>query len=190
MREMARVLQDAIHADLKAGGHLPLDFYPSLVRDDDPASGFAREVYPPRFSQTYWGLRHRLAVLVETHSWKDYRTRVLTTHDVLLAALRAVQSHGASWRVRMRGLDEDTARSPPRRLDLAFVAGPETETLEFPAYAYDRVPVAGHGRNVPPLPSRPPGDVADSAPEPRRAVGLGRASGRWMGGGTRLGRGG
>jgi hypothetical protein len=145
MQEMARVLQDALHADLKAAGHQPLDFYPALLRDDDPASGFAREVYPPRFSHTYWGLRHRLAVLVETHSWKDYRTRVFTMHDVLLAALRAVQTHGAKWRVRMRGLDEDTARAPPRRLDLAFIAGEETETLEFPAYAYDRMPSPATG---------------------------------------------
>jgi len=145
MQDMARVLQDELHAELKAGGHLPLDFYPSLIRDDDPSSGFAREVYTPRFSQTYWGLRHRLAVLVETHSWKDYRTRVVTTHDVLQAALHAVQKHGAKWRTRMRSLDEGTARAPPRRLNLAFGAGDETETLEFPAYAYDRVPSPGTG---------------------------------------------
>jgi hypothetical protein len=145
MQEMAQVLQDALHAELRAGGHQPLDFYPALIRDDDPASGFAREVYPPRFSQTYWGLRHRLAVLVETHSWKDYRTRVVTTHDVLLAALRAVQEHGTKWRARMRSLDEDTAHSPPLQLNLAFTAGDETETLEFPAYAYDRVPSPATG---------------------------------------------
>ena len=145
MQAMARLLQEEIHAELRAGGHLPLDFYPSLVREDDPASGFTRTVYPPRFSHTYWGLRNRLAVLVETHSWKDYRTRVLTTRDVLAAALASVRRHGPAWRVRMRGLDEDTAAKPPTALDLAFAAADETETIEFPGYAHDRTPSPATG---------------------------------------------
>ena len=145
MQAMARVLQDEIHAELRAGGHLPLDFYPSLVRDDDPASGFTRTVYPPRFSHSYWGLRNRLAVLVETHSWKDYRTRVVTTRDVLAAALASVRRHGPAWRVRMRGLDEDTRARPPTAQDLAFAATEETETIEFPAYAYDCAPSPATG---------------------------------------------
>ncbi len=145
MQAMARVLQEEIHDELRAAGHQPLDFYPALVRDDDPASGFTRTVYPPRFSHTYWGLRHRLAVLVETHSWKDYRTRVITTRDVLAAALHSVRKHGPAWRIRMRGLDEDTARTPPTALDLAFAATEETRTIEFPAYAYDRAPSPATG---------------------------------------------
>ncbi|HEY3585536.1 MAG TPA: M14 family zinc carboxypeptidase, partial [Myxococcaceae bacterium] len=145
MKSMARVLQEEIHADLRAGGHLPLDFYPSLMREDDPASGFTRTVYTPRFSHTYWGLRNRLAVLVETHSWKDYRTRVVTTRDVLAAALNSVRRHGPTWRVRMRGLDENARARPPTALDLAFTSTDETETIEFPGYAYDRAPSPATG---------------------------------------------
>lgn len=145
MKSMARVLQEEIHADLRAGGHLPLDFYPSLMREDDPASGFTRTVYTPRFSHTYWGLRNRLAVLVETHSWKDYRTRVVTTRDVLAAALNSVQRHGPTWRVRMRGLDENARARPPTTLDLAFTSTDQTETIEFPGYAYDRAPSPATG---------------------------------------------
>jgi hypothetical protein len=145
MREVAGFLHDELLSDLRAGGHLPLDFYPALVRDDDPASGFSRTVYPPRFSQTYWGLRHRLAVLVETHSWKDYRTRVLTTRDILVSVLRSVQAHGPAWRIRLWGLDEETARTPPRTLDLEFAATEATETIDFPAFAYERVPSPATG---------------------------------------------
>jgi hypothetical protein len=145
MKAMARVLQEEIHADLRAGGHIPLDFYPALVREDDPASGFTRTVYTPRFSHTYWGLRNRLAVLVETHSWKDYRTRVVTTRDLLAAALASVRRHGPAWRVRVRGLDEDARTRPPTELDLAFTSTDETETIEFPAYAYDRAPSPATG---------------------------------------------
>jgi len=145
MQSMARVLQEEIHAELRAGGHLPLDFYPSLMREDDPASGFTRTVYPPRFSHGYWGLRNRLAVLVETHSWKDYRTRVVTTRDLLAAALSSVRRHGPAWRVRVRKLDESTRARPPGALDLAFASTDETETIEFPGYAYDRAPSPATG---------------------------------------------
>src|SRR5262249_53353641 len=144
-QSMARVLQDEIHAELRAGGHLPLDFYPSLMREDDPASGFTRTVYPPRFSHSYWGLRNRLAVLVETHSWKEYRPGVRTTRDLLAAALSSVRRHGPGWRVKVRGIDEDTRARPPKALDLAFASTDETETIEFPGYAYDRAPSPATG---------------------------------------------
>jgi hypothetical protein len=45
----------------------------------------------------------------------------------------------------MRGLDEDTRSKPPTALDLAFAASDETETIEFPAYAYDRAPSPATG---------------------------------------------
>ena len=67
----AQALQQGTIARLKAQGSLPLPFYPSFVSEDDPASGFAADAYPPRFSTGYWALRNRLAMLVETHSWKD-----------------------------------------------------------------------------------------------------------------------
>jgi hypothetical protein len=145
MQSMAGVLQEEIHAELRAGGHLPLDFYPSLMREDDPASGFTRTVYPPRFSHSYWGLRNRLAVLVETHSWKDYRTRVATTRDLLAAALGSVRRHGPAWLARVRKLDESTRARPPAALDLALASTDETEIIEFPGYAYDRVPSPATG---------------------------------------------
>ncbi len=41
--------RDAVIADLAKQGSLPLPYYPSLVREDDPSSGFADDVSPPRF---------------------------------------------------------------------------------------------------------------------------------------------
>jgi hypothetical protein len=45
----------------------------------------------------------------------------------------------------MRGLDEEPRAKPPTRLDLAFASTEETETIEFPAYAYDRAPSPATG---------------------------------------------
>ncbi len=66
-------------ADLNRKGSLALPFYPSFIEYDNPASGFADSVSPPRFSTGYFQLRNRFGVLVETHSWKTYPVRVKAT---------------------------------------------------------------------------------------------------------------
>src|SRR5690606_26019324 len=76
LQPVGRALLAELNGALEAQGSLPIDFYPSLMREDDPASGFAAGAYGPRFQTGYWPLRNRFALLVETHSWKDYPTRV------------------------------------------------------------------------------------------------------------------
>src|SRR2546421_498765 len=79
LRRAGRDLRDAVIDDLAAAGSMPLAFYPSFVVADDPTSGFEDSVPPPRFSHGYFYLRNSLGMLVETHSWKDYATRVRIT---------------------------------------------------------------------------------------------------------------
>ena len=50
LRAVAVALRDELLKRMTAQGSLPLDFYPSFVRDDDPASGFAVGVPPPSAS--------------------------------------------------------------------------------------------------------------------------------------------
>lgn len=73
-----------LNTSLTASGTLPLDFYPDLITADDPSSGFAAAANPPRFSTDYWPLHNRFALLVETHSWKDYPTRVRITRNTIV----------------------------------------------------------------------------------------------------------
>ncbi|MBN8482123.1 MAG: M14 family metallopeptidase, partial [Xanthomonadales bacterium] len=103
LRKAGLVLQRAILDKLEAQGSLPLPFYPSFVVYDDPASGFADGVPPPRFSNGYMPLRNRFGVLVETHSWKDYPTRVRITRNTLVALLELTAANGSRW----RGLGSD-----------------------------------------------------------------------------------
>src|ERR1700693_2354718 len=70
LQRAGRALRDGAIAELAAQGSLPLAFYPSFEVDDDPASGIADSVAPPRFSHGYFLLRNRFGMLVETHSWK------------------------------------------------------------------------------------------------------------------------
>src|SRR6185369_7849752 len=51
--------------------------YVSLRDDADLGAGFVSGPYSPRFSTIYFNLRNRPSILIETHSYKPYRERVL-----------------------------------------------------------------------------------------------------------------
>src|SRR5207253_4208409 len=105
-----RELRDALIARLAAQGSLPLPFYPDLARVDDPASGFLLTVYSPRFSTGYFPQRNRFTVLVETHSWKDYATRVRVTRNTIVALAELLAAHGEAWREQALRADRAAAR--------------------------------------------------------------------------------
>jgi hypothetical protein len=130
---------------LTIAGSLPLDFYPSFVRDDDPQSGFAVSVSPPRFSQEYWARRNRLGVLVETHSWKDYPTRVRITHRSIETMLELAARNGQEWLRRAHAADERNKQLAGKDVVLAYANTDHVRTIEFRGYEYTREPSAISG---------------------------------------------
>jgi hypothetical protein len=136
----AITLQDATVRELSQQGSLPLDFYPSLVKDDDPTSGFARTVSPPRFSQEYWAMRNRIGVLVETHSWKDYKTRVRATYNSIVALLTQTAAHGVEWAAAAKQSDQQGQVLAGREVVLAYGNTEHFSTFEFRGYRYTREP--------------------------------------------------
>ena len=140
LRSAGLALREGTVAALRKQGSLPVTFYPSFVENDNPASGFVDGVPPPRFSTGYFQLRNRMAMLVETHSWKDYPTRVRITRNSVIAVLQLVAEHGAEWRrialaadARARGLGGTT-------VPLTWVASDKVRTVDFRGYAYTRTP--------------------------------------------------
>lgn len=143
----ARELRTALGTQLTAKGHLPLtEFYPSFAKPDDPASGFTVGFLPPRFSTSYWALRNRLGVLVETHSWKDYATRVRATHDTMVEVLRVAAERGGAWRQAEAAADALALGGAP--VVLTWETAPASRMIEFRGYAYrcDPSPVSGQLR--------------------------------------------
>ncbi len=126
-------------------GSLPVDFYPSFLREDDPTSGFAVSVSPARFSQEYWARRNRIGVLVETHSWKDYPTRVRITHQSIVAMLELAAEHGADWLRRARAADERSTQAGGTDVPLVFDNTDHVRMIEFRGYEYTREPSAVSG---------------------------------------------
>lgn len=138
MRELNDRIEAAVISELTAEGHLPLDFYPSFVKEDDPASGFARGVAPARFQNTYWVLRNRFAMLVETHSWKDYPTRVKTTRDVLVSLLTHLSNEAPEWLAAAAAADKADQDPSSREVALLWENGDKVKTIDFQGYAYVR----------------------------------------------------
>ncbi|MCC8536954.1 M14 family metallopeptidase [Xanthomonas axonopodis pv. poinsettiicola] len=132
--------RDAVLADLRKQGSLPLPYYPSFVREDDPASGFADDVSPPRFSHGYFLLRNRFGMLVETHSWKDYPTRVRITRNTIVSVLQQAARHGTAWRADALAADQRASRLAGTSEPLSFAAGLKARTVAFRGYAYTRTP--------------------------------------------------
>jgi|CXWL01.1.fsa_nt_gi hypothetical protein len=161
LRASGTQLRDALIGKLAAQGSLPLPFYPDLARTDDPASGFVLTVYSPRFSTGYFPQRNRFTVLVETHSWKDYATRVRVTRNTIIGLVELVGLHGEQWLREAREADSAAAHLGGVEMTLDYSSswrehtkagqaesqadGANARIIEFRGYAYTRSlsPISG-----------------------------------------------
>ncbi|MDQ3228180.1 MAG: M14 family metallopeptidase [Pseudomonadota bacterium] len=140
LRKAGRLLRDGVIADLATQGSLPLAFYPSFVDFEDPTTGFVDSVPPPRFSHGYFPLRNRLGMLVETHSWKDYPTRVRITRNTVVSVVDHIARHGKEWRDMARQADARASKLAGASVPLEYAASDKRRTIDFRGYAYTRTP--------------------------------------------------
>jgi len=146
VRTWGRTLEQDVFSTLKAEGHLPVDFYPSFENDDDPQSGFASGVAPPRFGTAYWALQNRFGMLVETHSWRPYAHRVKTTFDVCAALLEQAKLHARDWQDAMVRADAGAKQLAGKTVALSWEPTGRGETIEFLGYEYVRAPSEVSGK--------------------------------------------
>ncbi|PZQ25873.1 MAG: peptidase M14, partial [Stenotrophomonas acidaminiphila] len=139
LRMAGLALRTGVIDDLSKQGSLPLPYYPSFVVQDDPTSGFEDSVPPPRFSHGYYLLRNRIAMLVETHSWKEYPVRVRITRNTVVSVLDHVARDGAAWLAAAKQADVAAAELGGQQEPLTYVAAPTARTVDFRGYAYTRM---------------------------------------------------
>lgn len=133
-----KLLNDTVKA-LKAQGSTPLDFYPSLMDSNDPESGFANWAFSPRYSTGYWALRNRLALLVETHSWKDYPTRVRVTRNIIQELIEQTAQQGPKWMMAAKHAEKKAQAIGGKTTALSFTISDKTRVIEFPGYDYQHI---------------------------------------------------
>jgi hypothetical protein len=138
LQQAGAVFRDNVIASLARQGSSPLPYYPEFVVEDDPSSGFVDGVPTPRFSHGYFPLRNRFGMLVETHSWKDYPTRVRLTYNTVVAVLEQIASHGGQWLQAAHAAD--AAPLGGQSVPLSYSATGEVRTVEFRGYEYTRTP--------------------------------------------------
>ena len=142
----ARALSTSLQSSLRGTKHLPLDFYPSFEVDDDPRSGIAVGVTSARFTHGYAAKRGRIGVLVETHSWRPYRERVLATVDLLKGFLTTAKTQSTSWTTAAKANDAAAVALPGKPVTLRFDTDlAQQTTFDFLGYAYTRTPSAISG---------------------------------------------
>ncbi len=81
--------------DLSANGHIPGPLL-NAFNNMDFSKGNIVTTGGPRFSDSYGDLRHLAAILVENHSLKPYKQRVLGTYVLLESTLKLLASAGKS----------------------------------------------------------------------------------------------
>ena len=140
LQKAGKALRDAVIADQARQGSLPVAFYPSFNEYDDPQSGFTDSVAPPRFSTGYFLLRNRFAMLVETHSWKDYPTRVRVTRNIIVSLLEQLRDHGQEWSAAAKAADASSAATAGRPVPLDYTTTDKARPIDFRGYAYTRTP--------------------------------------------------
>lgn len=135
-----RRLQTALLDRFTAQGSLPLPFYPTFARHDDPTSGFVYNVYEPRYSTGYSVLRNRFTILLETHSWKTYPVRVNITRNLIVNLIEETALHGQDWLREAHAADQRASRMAGQDIVLSWKATEEERMIDFRGYAYTRAP--------------------------------------------------
>jgi hypothetical protein len=139
-------LRDEVLARLRLAGFHALPFYPQFVDNDEPESGFAAWVSPPRFSQSYWATRNRFGALVETHSWQPYPRRVAATRETILAMVDLAARDGSKWIESARAADERARALAGRPVALSYTNSDAVRTVDIRGYEYTREPSTVSGQ--------------------------------------------
>ncbi len=140
LRAEGAKLSAQLMEDLTAAGNLPLWFYPAFDAGDYPGSGISFGISSPRFSDGYWRLFNRFGVLVETHSWHDYKARVASTYTALLSMVNQAAQRGDRWLAAAKAADANSAALGGTLVTLTWKRTDEVKTVDFLGYEYKRVP--------------------------------------------------
>ncbi|MES2320617.1 MAG: M14 family metallopeptidase [Pseudomonadota bacterium] len=139
-RQAGLALKSGVLADITKQGSIPHGFYMSFNDTDNPASGFTDGVSDPRFSTGYFQLRNRIGMLVETHAWKDYPTRVRITRNTVVSVLAQVAEHGTDWMKAGAQADARASKLGGELVPLNYKTTDKARMIDFRGYAYTRTP--------------------------------------------------
>lgn len=104
------IFSPAINGALTQLGHIPGPFL-NATNEHDFSDGNTEFTYGPNFSHGYGDLRHLPTVLVENHSLKPFKQRVLGTYALMESALTILATNGKALSAL---IEKDKARRDPK----------------------------------------------------------------------------
>ena len=112
---LATTYKTTADKELIANGHIPGQLI-NAVNGKDFSQGNIATNGGPRFSDSYGNLRHLAAILVENHSLKPYKQRVLGTYVLLESTLKLLATEGPI----LKKLTEKDRSYRPVKVPMAF----------------------------------------------------------------------
>ncbi|WP_076072207.1 M14 family metallopeptidase [Sphingomonas montana] len=142
-RWLDRTYRPAVEAALTAAGHRPYQYISAI--DPNPDKGIEDTASTGRYSDGYGDLRHVPTVLVETHSLKPYRQRVLGSYVLMEASLRLIGAQAAGARTAIAA--DRRARPAEQVLEWKRSAAPIASRM-FDGISHEMAPSAAAGGDV------------------------------------------
>lgn len=127
---------------LRHEGHIPGELIFPL-NDLEPTEALAGYAFSTRYSRAYGDMIHMASVLVENHSLKPHRQRVLGTYVLYEASLRMLAEHGAALRAASR----QDADARPNELPVGWQQSARTVQRDFLPVEYEHYRSAASGRD-------------------------------------------
>jgi hypothetical protein len=128
---LTKLYRPQIDQALQQAGHIPGPLVFG-IDSKDFAKGLSGWTASPRYSNGYGDARHLPTVLVENHSLKPYRQRVLGTYILLEASLTLLNQQGKALMLAKQA--DQHAR--PKRLTLSYSANTNPEFINFKGMSY------------------------------------------------------
>ncbi|MCO6511244.1 MAG: hypothetical protein J5I65_10680 [Aridibacter famidurans] len=150
---MAEHFESKVVPEVEQRGHL-LSPYLQFADRSDPTKGIFTFIATPRFATGYTPLRNRAGLLIEAHSLKAYKPRVLGTYDLLKEMIEEIGLEKASLFKANSAADEAAAarggkNSAPFPLALSIVREPNKSfDLKGLAISYSDSAASGAKRIV------------------------------------------
>lgn len=119
-------LSPVVDESLRKMGHIPgpLVF---AANERDFNDGMIEYAYSPRYSNSYGDVRHLPAILLENHSLKPFRQRVLGTYVFLEAVLRVLGAEGSGLQEAVR----QDKKNRNQEFILSWKKNPVVDSIDF-----------------------------------------------------------
>lgn len=130
-----------IESEIQKAGYLIAPYV--WFKGDEIKNGIVDGVSSPRLSTGYVALHNRVALLIETHMLKDYKTRVFATYSMLDAVIRKVNQTGENLIQLVNQADKQTIKElieEKKFLPVKFQSSNEFVPFLFKGIKYEKIP--------------------------------------------------